>query len=144
MIPALLHVLISSSLEISRRQIVASVTVRFLGRRSDALDTIAGEVTAFEASDHKSLAIIARTQKDAAKLHDDLVARGFETRLLDATSTGLSTGAIVCTAHLAKGLEFDRVIIPDASAANYRTEMDRNLLYVACTRAMHRLTVVAV
>ena len=47
-------------------------------------------------------------------------------------------------AHLAKGLEFDRVIVADVSAGNYRTEMDRNLLYVACTRAMHRLTLYSV
>ena len=43
-------------------------------------------------------------------------------------------------AHLAKGLEFDRVIVPEATAANYANDMDRNLLYVASTRAMHRLT----
>jgi DNA helicase-2/ATP-dependent DNA helicase PcrA len=41
---------------------------------------------------------------------------------------------------LSKGLEFDEVIIPFASARNYQTEVDRNLLYIACTRAMHQLT----
>ena len=40
---------------------------------------------------------------------------------------------------MAKGLEFDQVIAPDASDKNYSTLMDRNLLYVACTRAMHKL-----
>lgn len=43
---------------------------------------------------------------------------------------------IVCTSHMAKGLEFDRVIVPNASGRTHRTEMDRNLLYVACTRAI--------
>jgi DNA helicase-2/ATP-dependent DNA helicase PcrA len=47
---------------------------------------------------------------------------------------------VICSVFLAKGLEFDQVIVPDASADNYATEMDRNLMYVACTRAMHRLT----
>ncbi|MDZ7749918.1 MAG: ATP-binding domain-containing protein [Halofilum sp. (in: g-proteobacteria)] len=42
-------------------------------------------------------------------------------------------------AHLAKGLEFDQVLVPKVSDRNYRTPIDRNLLYVACTRAMHRL-----
>lgn len=46
---------------------------------------------------------------------------------------------IVCTAHLAKGLEFDQVLVPEVTDRNYCTSMDRNLLYVACTRAMHRL-----
>jgi DNA helicase-2/ATP-dependent DNA helicase PcrA len=40
---------------------------------------------------------------------------------------------------MAKGLEFDQVIVPDVSEKNYSTEMDRNMLYVACTRAMHHL-----
>jgi DNA helicase II / ATP-dependent DNA helicase PcrA len=64
-------------------------------------------------------------------------------RLLDGDSSGFSTGVIVCTAHLAKGLEFDRVIVADASARTFRTAMDRNLLYIACTRAMHQLTVIS-
>ncbi|CCE23020.1 hypothetical protein [Methylotuvimicrobium alcaliphilum] len=33
-----------------------------------------------------------------------------------------------------------REIVPDASEKNYATEMDKNLLYVACTPAMHELT----
>lgn len=49
---------------------------------------------------------------------------------------------IICTAHMAKGLEFDRVIVADVSANNYHTEMDRHLLYVACTRAMHQLMLI--
>lgn len=63
--------------------------------------------------------------------------------LLDIGSTSFSNGVVVCSAHLAKGLEFDRVIVPDASAANYSSELDRNPLYIACTRAMHRLTVLS-
>lgn len=50
-----------------------------------------------------------------------------------------ATVVIVCTVHMAKGLEFDRVVLPDAAAASYHSPMDRNLPYVACTRAMHRL-----
>jgi DNA helicase-2/ATP-dependent DNA helicase PcrA len=80
----------------------------------------------------------------AESLHGELRELGIEARLLDCQSAGFSTGITVCTAHLAKGLEFDRVIVPDASARNYHTEMDRNLLYVACTRAMHHLTLFAI
>ncbi|HEY8513794.1 MAG TPA: ATP-binding domain-containing protein, partial [Cyclobacteriaceae bacterium] len=50
-------------------------------------------------------------------------------------------GVVITTVPLAKGLEFDEVIVPFASADNYGTEGDRRLLYIACTRAMHRLTV---
>jgi DNA helicase-2/ATP-dependent DNA helicase PcrA len=42
---------------------------------------------------------------------------------------------------MAKGLEFDEVIIPQANDRNYNSEIDRSMLYVGVTRAMHKLTV---
>lgn len=36
------------------------------------------------------------------------------------------------------------MIVPDASAKHYRTKMDRSMLYAACTRAIHRLTLTQV
>ncbi len=39
----------------------------------------------------------------------------------------MSAGVLVIGTPLAKGLEFDRVVVSDATAANYATEMDRNL-----------------
>lgn len=110
----------------------------------DAVSAIAAEVQDFAASSHCSLAILAKTQPEAKKLHQQLEQVGLPARLLDAESTGYPAGVIICTPHLAKGLEFDQVIIADASAKSYATEMDRNLLYVGCTRAMHRLTLVSV
>ncbi|MFW6027437.1 MAG: HelD family protein [bacterium] len=109
----------------------------------DAAAQISAEIEAFRTSSHQSLAIIAKTQKQAHMLHRNLAANGVEATLLDPGSAGFAAGIIVCAVHLAKGLEFDRVVVPDASARNYHTELDRNLLYVACTRAMHRLTVIA-
>ncbi|MGE5576724.1 MAG: HelD family protein, partial [Syntrophothermus sp.] len=47
---------------------------------------------------------------------------------------------VIIPGYLAKGLEFDAVIIANAAAGVYRPEeLDIKLLYVACTRAMHRL-----
>ena len=43
--------------------------------------------------------------------------------------------------RLAKGLDFDEAVLLDADGRQYATEADRNLLYVAVTRAMHALTV---
>ena len=112
--------------------------------RKEAVTRIADAARDFRASDHTSLAVLAKTQGEAKRLHKALTEEGIEARLLEEGSTGFSTGVVVCTPHLAKGLEFDRVILPDASEAVYSTEMDRNLLYVACTRAMHRLSLISV
>ncbi|MEX2258944.1 MAG: 3'-5' exonuclease, partial [Woeseia sp.] len=113
-------------------------------RPAEARQHIQTEIARFETSPHNSLAVIAKTPKQAKRLHRSLLDAGVDVQLLDAGSTGFSTGVIVCAAHLAKGLEFDRVIVHDVSQRNFCTGMDRNLLYVACTRAMHRLTLVSV
>mgnify|MGYP003002321887 CR=1 FL=1 len=48
------------------------------------------------------------------------------------------------TVHMAKGLEFDHVIVPDAQAEVYPdTPLARRRLYTALSRAMHRVTVLA-
>ncbi|NJM26684.1 MAG: AAA family ATPase [Bacteroidia bacterium] len=93
---------------------------------------------AFEVSGYQSLGIICKTQEQAKRLHDELHRR--DINLLTPDSTSFKEGIILATVHLAKGLEFDDVIIPFASVENYRTEMDRSMLYIACTRAMHKLT----
>ena len=46
--------------------------------------------------------------------------------------------------YLAKGLEFDAVIVWDANATKYAGDDERQLLYTICSRAMHTLTLVAV
>ncbi len=95
---------------------------------------------AFQQSDKNSLGIICKTQKQADKLHE-MLKDSFSTDLLQATSASFGSGIVITTAHLAKGLEFDQVIVPFANAANYKAVQDRQMLYVACTRAMHRLYV---
>ena len=59
--------------------------------------------------------------------------------LLSFNSKEFHDGIIISSAHMAKGLEFDHVIIPFVDAANYNTDLDKNLFYIACTRAMHKL-----
>ncbi|MCI7504676.1 MAG: ATP-binding domain-containing protein [Coriobacteriaceae bacterium] len=37
-------------------------------------------------------------------------------------------------------MEFDEVIVLDTDSTRYGEDFDRHLLYIACTRAMHGLT----
>ncbi|HYF67287.1 MAG TPA: UvrD-helicase domain-containing protein [Ohtaekwangia sp.] len=95
-------------------------------------------LAAFKNSGHESLGIICKTQDQSETLHREL--KSPEVNLLTAESTAFKNGIIITTVHLAKGLEFDEVIIPFVSVRNYRTDVDRSMLYIAVTRAMHRLT----
>ncbi len=42
---------------------------------------------------------------------------------------------MIIPAYLAKGLEFDVVLVYGANQERYTTEFDQKLLYVACTRS---------
>ena len=84
------------------------------------------------------MGIICKTLQQAESLYQKL--KSHDVHLLTADSTSFANGIVVTTVHLAKGLEFDEVIVPFVSAHNYNTDVDKRMLYIACTRAMHNLT----
>lgn len=108
------------------------------GSNAQELNAIQTMIAAFRKSSRQSLGIICKIQEQAEFVFETLQAH--DVHLLSPDSSSFYEGVIVTTAHLAKGLEFDEVIIPFCSARNYHTEVDRSMLYIACTRAMHRLT----
>lgn len=97
-------------------------------------------VRAFSENDHNSLGIICKTQTQAESVYRRLCSES-GVRLIDAESTIFSGGVIVSTAYLAKGLEFDEIIVPFCNEREYSSTIDRHMLYVAVTRAMHALTI---
>ena len=60
-------------------------------------------------------------------------------RLITKETLTFEKGTLVIPAYLAKGVEFDAVLIYDASTQTYHRASERKLFYTACTRAMHRL-----
>lgn len=55
-----------------------------------------------------------------------------------------ASGVVIVTLSMAKGLEFDHVVIPDADAQTYPdTPLARRQLYTAVSRAMHQVTLMA-
>jgi DNA helicase-2/ATP-dependent DNA helicase PcrA len=105
---------------------------------AEELEALKQLVAAFKSSGSHSLGIICKTLRQATQVQQALQAPGVH--LLTEASASFKEGVVITTAHLAKGLEFDEVIVPFASARTYKTEVDKSMLYVACTRAMHRLT----
>ena len=89
---------------------------------------LAGE---FSGPGFKTLGIICKTEPQAERLHAPMSALDHRVHLLTGQSASFVQGVTICTASMAKGLEFDQVIVPDMSERNYNTAMDRNLLYVA-------------
>ena len=111
-----------------------------LGFTSNAeeINEIRKLMASFDSSQYQSLGILCKTERQAEMLYGELKASGVH--LITTDSTSFSDGVIITTVHLSKGLEFDEVIVPFASARNYHTDVERSMLYIACTRAMHRLS----
>ena len=92
---------------------------------------------------YNTIAIITKTQEEANKLKECLEGNK------KASSFKLITGKeklftadkiFIIPSYLAKGLEFDAVLVYNASDKVYPDEF-KNLLYVVCTRALHKLNI---
>jgi DNA helicase IV len=103
------------------------------------------ELSRLQTSDARaSAALICRTPEAARRLFQHL-RRGLGLRLALDGDYQFVGGINVTSVQEAKGLEFDYVLIPDASAAVYpATPAGRRALYVAVTRASHQLVLSSV
>ena len=99
---------------------------------------IAERVTHLQGEGYASLAVICKTAQQARALHHQLKNQA-DLHLIDSDARHFHHGSIILPIYLAKGLEFDAVILADVSAVRYGQDSDRRLLYTASTRALHRL-----
>lgn len=110
------------------------------GSAVEELSGIMGLISTYRKSGYKSLGIICKTEQQAREMADMLKSYANDISFLSSQSSAFVQGIVIISAHMAKGLEFDEVIIPQTDERNYRSEIDKSMLYVAVTRAMHRLT----
>ena len=106
----------------------------------EEIQGIADLVNSFRNSHYTSLGIICKTESQAKELVQKLQIYANDISLLSNQSSAYVRGIIITSAHMAKGLEFDEVIIPQTDDKNYHSNIDKSMLYVAATRAMHKLT----
>lgn len=101
---------------------------------------ILADITALKAEGFDSIAVITKTAAESREAYERLQSQGGEGLQLITKDTQIfEKGIMVIPVYLAKGVEFDAVLVYDASSEAYSQEYDRKLLYTACTRAMHRL-----
>ncbi len=105
----------------------------------ELLQEIVQEVSICREKGLETICLICKTQKNAARLYEDLKSR-IAVQLRTDQDTESIKGTFLMPVCLAKGLEFDAVIVCDGDAENYYSPDDKNLLYVECTRALHRLS----
>lgn len=98
------------------------------------------DIKTYKEKGYKSIGIITKTIKEAQDVHNFLKDKVNVNALLNDEDEYVND-TLVIPAFLAKGLEFDVVLIYNAGDENYDCEKERLLLYTACTRALHILRI---
>lgn len=89
--------------------------------------------------EYKSIAIITKTKNQSIKIYE-LLKEKCNIKLIIDSSSKFTKELVVLPAYLAKGLEFDSVIVYTDKSDKYK-ENEKNLFYVSATRAQHQLIV---
>ena len=108
-------------------------------QNQEALDELVKEeIRRCKEENCQSVGLLCKTEKDAEALFDRL-RNHVELRFIGSDMNTEIKGVFVLPLYMSKGLEFDAVLLCDTDKEHYSTEADKKLLYIGCTRALHRL-----
>lgn len=131
------------NLEIAKPVIRHGENVEYIRYGKNQIDLIEKIIKEYMKKAYVSIAIICKNDKEAKKIYKKLKEKNITATNIVDNENKYDGGICVITSYLAKGLEFDGVIITDASEEKYSSEkaIDMKLLYVAMTRPLHELKV---
>ncbi|MBZ9534027.1 UvrD-helicase domain-containing protein [Cytobacillus oceanisediminis] len=101
------------------------------------IDDLLIRIKDWQENGYKTIAIICKTIKESSEVYE-LLKKKIDVRFIQKGTTSYEKGISVIPAYLAKGIEFDGVVLYNASS--YHGDLEKELFYTACTRAMHALT----
>ncbi|MFC3345205.1 RNA polymerase recycling motor HelD [Paenibacillus abyssi] len=106
-------------------------------------EQVAMHIEELQADGYESIAVICKTAAESRAAYEALASRT-PVNLVKKETAAFSKGTQIIPAYLAKGVEFDAVILYNGSQHQYGRENERKLFYTACTRAMHSLRVFSI
>ena len=118
-------------------------TVTRVKNREQLHAQIVERIRELQEEGHQTIAVICKTAQESQQAYDSLHEQ-VPMRLIGQKTATFESGTLVIPAYLAKGVEFDAVILYNGSREVYGRESERKLFYTACTRAMHELHVYGV
>ena len=141
---------IAESIGLSRSNLVvrhgADVNITHIEDTNSIPSFILNKIQEYKEKGYKTIAVISKTNLLSQYINDDLAELGLIVPNVKLSDDLTDEKFNVCTIsnQLAKGLEFDAVIINNASEDIYSSDsnLDMKLLYVAVTRALHELDIV--
>ena len=113
------------------------------GRDSDeqAIDVLV-DVLRDNEKRKMTTAIITKDLTGAKFVHEKLSEKGEKSTLIATANQRLVDGTLVIPSYLAKGLEFDAVVMWGANKKNYHQLDETQLVYTITSRAMYKLDVI--
>ncbi|MBJ8005231.1 MULTISPECIES: 3'-5' exonuclease [Bacillus cereus group] len=109
-------------------------------RAEDQFTEIVKTLEHLQNEDVKTIAVIGRTDDECRDIYEKLTNAGLSVNVIEADQSKYEGGISVVPVYLAKGLEFDAVLLIDVDEEHYKnTKHDAKLLYVGCTRSLHDL-----
>lgn len=116
--------------------------VQFIPAASEKqmMAAIAVKIEEIQQKGYKSAAVICKTEAECLSAHQYLMENGMNAPVISGKENEYYGGVVIVPVYLAKGLEFDVVILANVSCERYQVnELDLKLLYVAMTRPLHLL-----
>lgn len=101
-------------------------------------DSIIDRINKLKRQKHETIAIICKTEAETKEAYERFKGE-LDLHLVQKETTSYEKGLLIIPSYLAKGIEFDTVVIYNCNHEVYREEEERTVLYTACTRAMHAL-----
>ena len=99
---------------------------------------IADDILELKNRNHKLIAVICKTAGQCEAVYK-AVHSYVDISLISNQNEVYQGGVVVIPSYLAKGLEFDAVLVNSIEDRDYSQAEDRRLLYTVCTRALHEL-----
>lgn len=106
--------------------------------RENLYREIAKDIKQLKNNGHKLIAVICKTAGECERLYQSMHSY-VDISLITNQKEVYKEGIVAIPSYLAKGLEFDAVIVCTADEWDYSGDVDRRLLYTVCTRALHEL-----
>lgn len=106
------------------------------------IEELENKALSFKKDNYNTIAVICKTEDECKKINKLLDKKGrIKAKQLSSEDIQYEGGTVIVPSYLAKGLEFDAVIITALDEDYSEDELDIKLLYVAMTRALHKLDV---
>ena len=119
-----------------------SINIKKMENEDETITACLEKINEYSSSGFKSIAIIGKDMNECKMIKKKIEKYNKDIKLIQSKDSEYHAGISIVPSYLAKGLEFDSVILFNVNSENYKnTVLDIKLLYVAITRAMSKLDV---